>query len=96
MVLYLSVTTFKDFDEAIEIANDTLYGLGAGVWSRNGEIAYRAGRAIQAGRVWTNTYHQYPAHAAFGGYKQSGIGRENHLMMLCSLSTNKMSFSWLQ
>ncbi|MDX8363719.1 aldehyde dehydrogenase family protein [Cytobacillus sp. IB215665] len=78
----LSVTTFKDFDEAIEIANDTLYGLGAGVWSRNGETAYRAGRAIEAGRVWTNTYHQYPAHAAFGGYKQSGIGRENHLMML--------------
>ena len=78
----LSVTTFKDFDEAIEIANDTLYGLGAGVWSRNADTMYRAGRAIQAGRVWTNTYHQYPAHAAFGGYKQSGIGRENHLMML--------------
>nr|WP_286137466.1 aldehyde dehydrogenase family protein [Bacillus sp. 7894-2] len=78
----LSVTTFKDFDEAIEIANDTLYGLGAGVWSRSGETAYRAGRAIEAGRVWTNTYHQYPAHAAFGGYKQSGIGRENHAMML--------------
>ena len=78
----LAVTTFKDFDEAMEIANDTLYGLGAGVWSRSGETAYRAGRAIQAGRVWTNTYHQYPAHAAFGGYKQSGIGRENHLMML--------------
>ncbi|WP_064094108.1 acetaldehyde dehydrogenase ExaC [Rossellomorea aquimaris] len=78
----LSVTTFKDFDEAMEIANDTLYGLGAGVWSRNGETAYRAGRAIEAGRVWTNTYHQYPAHAAFGGYKQSGIGRENHLSML--------------
>ena len=82
MAQLLAVTTFKDFDEAIEIANDTIYGLGAGVWSRNGEIAYRAGRAIQAGRVWTNTYHQYPAHAAFGGYKQSGIGRENHLMML--------------
>src|SRR5699024_4225545 len=78
----LAVTTFKDFDDAIEIANDTLYGLGAGVWSRNGETAYRAGRAVQAGRVWTNTYHQYPAHAAFGGYKQSGFGRENHLMML--------------
>jgi len=78
----LAVTTFKDFDEAIEIANDTLYGLGAGVWSRNGDIAYRAGRAIQAGRVWTNTYHQYPAGAAFGGYKMSGIGRENHAMML--------------
>ncbi len=78
----LGVTTFKDFDEAIQIANDTLYGLGAGVWSRSGDIAYRAGRAIQAGRVWTNTYHQYPAGAAFGGYKQSGIGRENHAMML--------------
>ena len=68
--------------EALEIANDTLYGLGAGVWSRNGTTAYRAGRTIQAGRVWVNTYHQYPAHAAFGGYKQSGIGRENHKMML--------------
>lgn len=78
----LSVTTFKDFDEAMEIANDTLYGLGAGVWSRSGDLAYRAGRAIQAGRVWTNTYHQYPAGAAFGGYKLSGIGRENHSMML--------------
>src|SRR5690625_5057187 len=78
----LSVTTFKDFDDAIEIANDTLYGLGAGVWSRSADTMYRAGRAIQAGRVWTNTYHQYPAHAAFGGYKQSGIRRENHLMML--------------
>lgn len=78
----LSVTSFKDYDEAISIANDTLYGLGAGVWSRSGDTAYRAGRAIQAGRVWTNTYHQYPAHAAFGGYKQSGIGRENHKMML--------------
>lgn len=78
----LAVTTFKDFEEAMEIANDTDYGLGAGVWTRNIDIAYRAGRAIQAGRVWTNTYHQYPAHAAFGGFKQSGIGRENHLMML--------------
>ncbi|WP_309065998.1 acetaldehyde dehydrogenase ExaC [Microbacterium sp.] len=78
----LSVTSFADFDDAISIANDTLYGLGAGVWSRNGDTAYRAGRAIQAGRVWTNTYHQYPAHAAFGGYKQSGVGRENHRMML--------------
>ncbi|WFR70947.1 aldehyde dehydrogenase family protein [Prescottella defluvii] len=78
----VSVTSFKDYDEAISIANDTLYGLGAGVWSRDGGIAYRAGRDIQAGRVWTNTYHQYPAHAAFGGYKQSGIGRENHHMML--------------
>ncbi|UTO04231.1 aldehyde dehydrogenase [Moraxella sp. FZLJ2107] len=78
----LSVTTFKDFDEAIAIANDTMYGLGAGVWSRDGTIAYRAGRAIQAGRVWTNCYHIYPAHAAFGGYKKSGIGRETHKMML--------------
>ncbi len=78
----VSVTSFKDFDDAISIANDTLYGLGAGVWSRNGTTAYRAGREIQAGRVWTNCYHLYPAHAAFGGYKQSGIGRENHKMML--------------
>ena len=78
----LSVTTFKDKAEAMEIANDTLYGLGAGIWTRNGNTAYRFGRGIQAGRVWTNCYHQYPAHAAFGGYKKSGIGRENHLMML--------------
>jgi len=78
----LSVTSFDGFDDAISIANDTLYGLGAGVWSRSGDTAYRAGRAIEAGRVWTNTYHQYPAHAAFGGYKQSGVGRENHKMML--------------
>jgi aldehyde dehydrogenase len=76
----VSVTSFSDYD--IRIANDTLYGLGAGVWSRNGNVAYRAGRDIKAGRVWTNCYHQYPAHAAFGGYKQSGIGRENHKMML--------------
>ncbi|WP_033920175.1 aldehyde dehydrogenase [Sphingomonas sp. 37zxx] len=78
----LSVTTFKDEADALAIANDTLYGLGAGVWSRNGNTAYRMGRGIQAGRVWTNCYHLYPAHAAFGGYKQSGIGRENHRMML--------------
>ena len=78
----VSVTSFSDYDDAIRIANDTLYGLGAGVWSRNGNVAYRAGRDIKAGRVWTNCYHQYPAHAAFGGYKQSGIGRENHRMML--------------
>ncbi|WP_068278843.1 aldehyde dehydrogenase [Aldersonia kunmingensis] len=78
----VSVTSFSDYEEAISIANDTLYGLGAGVWSRNGNVAYRAGRDIKAGRVWTNCYHQYPAHAAFGGYKQSGIGRENHHMML--------------
>jgi len=78
----VSVTTFKDDAEALAIANDTLYGLGAGVWTRDGTRAYRFGRAIQAGRVWTNCYHAYPAHAAFGGYKQSGIGRENHLKML--------------
>jgi aldehyde dehydrogenase len=78
----VSVTTFKDDDEALAIANDTLYGLGAGVWTRDANRAYRFGRAIQAGRVWTNCYHAYPAHAAFGGYKQSGIGRETHKMML--------------
>ena len=78
----LSVTTFDTPEEALAIANDTLYGLGAGVWSRDGTRAYRFGRAIQAGRVWTNCYHLYPAHAAFGGYKKSGIGRENHKMML--------------
>ncbi len=78
----LSVTTFKNEADALAIANDTLYGLGAGVWSRDLNTAYRMGRGIQAGRVWTNCYHAYPAHAAFGGYKQSGIGRENHKMML--------------
>ncbi|MGL4311302.1 MAG: aldehyde dehydrogenase [Paracoccaceae bacterium] len=78
----VSVTTFKDADEALSIANDTLYGLGAGVWSRDANTCYRFGRAIKAGRVWTNCYHAYPAHAAFGGYKQSGIGRETHKMML--------------
>ena len=78
----VSVTKFKDEADALAIANDTLYGLGAGVWTRNGNTAYRMGRAIQAGRVWTNCYHAYPAHAAFGGYKQSGIGRETHKMML--------------
>jgi aldehyde dehydrogenase len=78
----VSVAKFKDEAEALETANDTLYGLGAGVWTRNGNRAYRFGRAIQAGRVWTNCYHAYPAHAAFGGYKQSGIGRETHKMML--------------
>ncbi len=78
----VAVTSFKDYDDAISIANNTLYGLGAGVWSRDGNTAYRAGRDIKAGRVWTNCYHVYPAHAAFGGYKQSGIGRENHKMML--------------
>jgi aldehyde dehydrogenase len=78
----VAVTSFTDYDDAMNIANDTLYGLGAGVWSRDGNTAYRAGRDIKAGRVWTNCYHAYPAHAAFGGYKQSGIGRENHKMML--------------
>ncbi|WP_142826822.1 aldehyde dehydrogenase [Planococcus soli] len=78
----VSVTTFKTKEEALEIANDTLYGLGAGIWTRDTNTAYRFGRGIQAGRVWTNCYHQYPAHAAFGGYKMSGFGRENHLMML--------------
>jgi aldehyde dehydrogenase len=78
----VSVTTFKDDAEALAIANDTLYGLGAGVWSRDANRCYRFGRGVQAGRVWINCYHAYPAHAAFGGYKQSGIGRENHRMML--------------
>jgi aldehyde dehydrogenase len=98
----LAVTTFKDEAEALQIANDTLYGLGAGVWSRDGNRAYRMGRAIKAGRVWTNCYHAYPAHAAFGGYKESGIGRETHKVMLdhyqqtknllVSYSPNKLGF----
>ncbi|MFE3187695.1 aldehyde dehydrogenase [Nocardia sp. NPDC059240] len=78
----VAVTRFDNEVEAVTIANDTLYGLGAGVWSRDGNTAYRMGRAIKAGRVWTNCFHAYPAHAAFGGYKKSGIGRENHRMML--------------
>jgi aldehyde dehydrogenase len=78
----LSVTPFNTDDEALAIANDTLYGLGAGIWTRDMNRAYRFGRGIQAGRVWTNCYHLYPAHAAFGGYKKSGIGRETHKMML--------------
>jgi aldehyde dehydrogenase len=78
----LSVTTFKTVEEAIAIANDSVYGLGGGVWSRNGTLAYRVGRGVEAGRVWTNCYHVYPAHAAFGGYKESGFGRENHKAML--------------
>jgi len=78
----VSLTSFDDEADAVKIANDTLYGLGAGVWSRDGSQAFRVGREIQAGRVWTNCYHAYPAHAAFGGYKQSGIGRETHKMML--------------
>jgi len=98
----VSVTRFEDEADAMRIANDSLYGLGAGVWTRDGAQAYRAGREIQAGRVWTNCYHAYPAHAAFGGYKQSGIGRENHKMMLdhyqqtknllVSYSPNKLGF----
>jgi aldehyde dehydrogenase len=98
----VSVTTFKDEEEALALANDTLYGLGAGVWTRDLNRAYHFGREIQAGRVWTNCYHLYPAHAAFGGYKQSGIGRENHKMMLdhyqqtknqlISYSPNKLGF----
>ena len=78
----VAVTTFKDEADALHQANDTLYGLGSGVWTRDGNRAYRFGRGIKAGRVWTNCYHLYPAHAAFGGYKQSGIGRETHAMML--------------
>jgi aldehyde dehydrogenase len=78
----LTVTPFRDLDDALHIANDTLFGLGAGVWTRDMNTAYRMGRGIKAGRVWTNCYHLYPAHAAFGGYKQSGIGRENHRQML--------------
>jgi aldehyde dehydrogenase len=85
----VAVTTFKDEAEALAIANDTLYGLGAGVWTRDGNTAYRMGRGIQAGRVWTNCYHLYPAHAAFGGYKGSGIGRENHKMMLSHYQQTK-------
>jgi len=85
----LAVTTFKDEADAVAIANDTLYGLGAGVWTRNGNLAYRMGRAIKAGRVWTNCYHLYPAGAAFGGYKISGVGRENHQMMLEHYSQTK-------
>ncbi len=98
----LAVTTFRDEAEALSIANDTQYGLGAGVWTRNGNLAYRMGRSIKAGRVWTNCYHAYPAHAAFGGYKESGLGRETHKMMLdhyqqtknllVSYSENKLGF----
>ncbi|WP_342462979.1 aldehyde dehydrogenase [Ureibacillus sp. FSL K6-8385] len=85
----VAVTTFKTPEEALEIANDTMYGLGAGVWTRDINTAYRMGRGIQAGRVWTNCYHQYPAHAAFGGYKMSGIGRETHKMMLSHYQQTK-------
>ncbi|MGC5327144.1 aldehyde dehydrogenase [Brevibacillus sp. SYSU BS000544] len=85
----VSVTTFKDQEEALAIANDTLYGLGAGVWTRDINAAYRMGRSIEAGRVWTNCYHAYPAHAAFGGYKVSGIGRETHKMMLAHYQQTK-------
>ena len=85
----VSVIKFKDEAEALKIANDTLYGLGAAVWTRNGNIAHRMGRAIQAGIVWTNCYHAYPAHSPFGGYKQSGVGRETHKMMLNHYRQNK-------
>jgi len=85
----LSVTTFKDKEEAMSLANDTLYGLGAGIWTRDMNTAYRFGRGIEAGRVWTNCYHTYPAHAAFGGYKMSGVGRENHKMMLSHYQQTK-------
>jgi aldehyde dehydrogenase len=85
----VSVAKFKDREDALAIANDSLYGLGAGVWSRNIHTAYEFGRKIQAGRVWTNCYHLYPAHAAFGGYKQSGLGRENHKMMLAHYTQTK-------
>jgi len=98
----VGVTTFKDEEEALAIANDTEFGLGAGLWTRDINRAYRMGRAIQAGRVWTNCYHQYPAHAAFGGYKKSGVGRENHKMaldhyqqtknLLVSYDTNPLGF----
>lgn len=84
-----SVVTFKDQDEAIAIANDTYFGLGAGVWTRDGTRAYKVGREIEAGRVWTNCYHLYPAHAAFGGYKHSGIGRETHKMVLNAYQQTK-------
>src|SRR6185436_13278487 len=85
----LAVTTFKDEADALRIANDTLYGLGAGVWTRDGNRQMRMAHGIQAGRVWVNCYHQYPAGAAFGGYKISGIGRENHRMMLDHYSETK-------
>ena len=98
----VAVTTFKDEEEALAIANDTEFGLGAGVWSRDINVAFRMGRGIQAGRVWTNCYHQYPAHAAFGGYKKSGVGRETHKMalehyqqtknLLVSYDTNPLGF----
>ena len=88
----VSVTTFKTEEEAIQIANETLYGLGAGVWSRQQNTCYRMSRAIKAGRVWVNNYHTYPAHAAFGGYKQSGIGRETHKMMLDHYQQTKNIF----
>ena len=85
----LAVTTFKDEEEALEIANDTVYGLGSGVWSRDAHQLHKASRGIQAGRVWVNCYHMYPSHASFGGYKKSGIGRETHMMMLNSYRHTK-------
>ena len=91
----LSVTPFDDEEDALAIANDTLYGLGAGVWTRDINRAYRFGRGIQAGRVWTNCYHLYPAHSAFGGYKKSGFGRENHKMMLDHYQQTKNVLAFL-
>ena len=98
----VGIVPFKDEEQALAIANDTIYGLGAGVWTRDINRAYRMGRGIQAGRVWTNCYHAYPAHAAFGGYKKSGIGRETHKLaldhyqqtknLLVSYSTNPLGF----
>lgn len=85
----IGVTTFKDEAEALAIANETQFGLGAGVWTRDTNLAYRMGRGIKAGRVWTNCYHVYPAHAAFGGYKQSGVGRETHKMALDAYQQTK-------
>ena len=85
----IGITTFKDEAEALAIANETQFGLGAGVWTRDSNLAYRMGRGIKAGRVWTNCYHIYPAHAAFGGYKQSGVGRETHKMALSAYQQTK-------
>ena len=89
----IGVTTFHDEAEALAIANETQFGLGAGVWTRDTNLAYRMGRGIKAGRVWTNCYHIYPAHAAFGGYKQSGVGRETHKMALSAYQQTKICWS---
>jgi aldehyde dehydrogenase len=85
----LAVTTFKTEEEALEIANDTIYGLGSGIWSRDAHQLHKFSRGIEAGRVWVNCYHMYPSHASFGGYKKSGIGRETHMMMLNSYRHTK-------